>query len=69
MLLDLLMPRLDGYGFLKSLRAEKTLKRLPVIVITAKSHEREAVVADELVITREVLAYRSASLPRRFARA
>jgi CheY-like chemotaxis protein len=52
-LLDLLMPRMDGYGFLKSLRAEKALKRLPVIVITAKSHEREAVVADELVITRE----------------
>jgi len=52
-LLDLVMPELDGYGFLQSLRSEKTLKRLPVIVITAKGHEREVVVADELVITRE----------------
>ncbi len=52
-LLDLLMPGMDGYAFLRRLRSEKTLKRLPVIVITAKGHEREAVVADELLITRQ----------------
>ncbi len=51
-LLDLLMPELDGYGFLRALRAHKSPKRQSVIVVTAKGYEPEVVLADELVITR-----------------
>ena len=52
-LLDLVMPERDGYGFLHAIRSANHKKRPPVIVITAKGREREAIVADELVITRE----------------
>jgi DNA-binding response OmpR family regulator len=34
-ILDLKLPRLDGFGFLKWLRGEKTLTSLPVLVFTA----------------------------------
>ncbi len=34
-LLDLLMPELDGYGTLERLRADESLRHIPVIVITA----------------------------------
>jgi len=34
-LLDLLMPELDGYGTLERLRADDALRHIPVIVITA----------------------------------
>lgn len=38
-LLDLLMPKLDGYGVLKALRADNDLRKIPVIVLTS---EKEA---------------------------
>jgi two-component system cell cycle response regulator len=34
-LLDLLMPELDGYGTLERIRADEALRHIPVIVITA----------------------------------
>jgi PleD family two-component response regulator len=34
-LLDLLMPELDGYGTLEQMRADEALRHIPVIVITA----------------------------------
>jgi CheY-like chemotaxis protein len=34
--LDLLMPRLDGFGFLDALRARDAWKAVPVVVISAK---------------------------------
>lgn len=34
-LLDLLMPELNGFDFLKSVRAEEQTKNLPIIVISA----------------------------------
>jgi len=36
-LLDLMMPNLDGFGLLDELKADETLKHIPVIVITAKT--------------------------------
>ena len=36
-LLDLLMPEMDGFEFLETLRASEAWKRLPVVVITAKT--------------------------------
>ena len=35
-LLDLLMPKLDGYGVLDALQSEPELKRIPVIVLTSE---------------------------------
>ena len=51
-LLDLLMPEMDGYTFLERARSEELLPDVPVVVITAKGYEPEAVVASELTITR-----------------
>jgi signal transduction histidine kinase/DNA-binding response OmpR family regulator len=35
-LLDLMMPKMDGFGFLRELRKHQTYDRLPVIIVTAK---------------------------------
>ncbi len=35
-LLDLMMPNLDGFGFLRELRKQRAFDRLPVIIVTAK---------------------------------
>ena len=35
-LLDLLMPGLDGFGFVERLRAEPAWRAIPVLVVTAK---------------------------------
>jgi CheY-like chemotaxis protein len=35
-LLDLMMPEMDGFGFMKELRQRPECARVPVIVITAK---------------------------------
>jgi len=35
-LLDIMMPKKDGYTVLKELRADEKLRKVPVIVITAK---------------------------------
>ena len=43
-LLDLMMPRLDGFGLLDALKADERLKEVPIIVVTARdltAHERQ----------------------------
>jgi CheY-like chemotaxis protein len=35
-LLDLMMPELDGFGFAERLRAEPAWRTIPVLVVTAK---------------------------------
>jgi CheY-like chemotaxis protein len=35
-LLDLMMPKLDGFGVIERLRAEPDLRNIPIIVISAK---------------------------------
>src|SRR5689334_3962172 len=40
-LLDLKMPCLDGFDFLHELRADETLKLLPVVVFTSSEDERD----------------------------
>ena len=41
-LLDLNLPKLDGFGVLKQIRADERLRRLPVIILTT-SPEQESV--------------------------
>jgi CheY-like chemotaxis protein len=36
-LLDLVMPRLDGFGVVKKLRHDRDYQHIPIIVLTAKS--------------------------------
>jgi CheY-like chemotaxis protein len=35
-LLDIMLPGMDGYTFLRSLRAQRTYQQIPVIVVTGK---------------------------------
>ena len=43
LVLDLNLPRLDGYGVLNHLRARPSTAKLPVIVLTAKGDEENEV--------------------------
>ena len=38
-LADLMMPRLDGFGLVRSLRADPALRRIPVILLSARAGE------------------------------
>jgi signal transduction histidine kinase/CheY-like chemotaxis protein len=51
-LLDLLMPGLDGYGLIERLRADPRLTDVPIVVITARGAEDDGLVADALEISR-----------------
>lgn len=46
-LLDLNTPRLNGHEFLKWLREQPQLRRIPVVVLTSSSAERDVVSAYE----------------------
>jgi signal transduction histidine kinase/CheY-like chemotaxis protein len=52
-LLDLLMPGLDGYGVIEALRADEALRDVAVIVVSARGLHDEAVVAAQVAIARE----------------
>lgn len=51
-LLDLLMPGVDGYAVLEAMRADETLREIPVVVVSARGVEESPVTADALTITR-----------------
>ena len=51
-ILDLLMPGLDGYGVLEEMHADEELRNLPVLVVSAKGLSEETVVASNLTISR-----------------
>jgi chemosensory pili system protein ChpA (sensor histidine kinase/response regulator) len=48
---DIEMPRLDGYGFLARVRANSSLKQLPVVMLTSRSGEKHRRLADNLGAT------------------
>ncbi len=50
-LLDIEMPRMDGYEFLASLRGEEALRRLPVVMVTSRAGEKHRRKAFELGAT------------------
>jgi DNA-binding response OmpR family regulator len=41
MVLDVMMPRLDGYELTRRVRAEESLRSIPVILLTARSQETD----------------------------
>ncbi len=40
-IVDINMPILDGYSFVKKLRADENTKQLPVIMVTTESEEKD----------------------------
>lgn len=44
-LLDLMMPGMDGWEVLQRMRANEKLQKIPVIIVTAKSQEIDRVLA------------------------
>lgn len=53
MLLDLLMPSVDGYAVLETMRGDPQLRAVPVLVVTARGLQDEATVASTLSLSRE----------------
>lgn len=62
---DVMMPRLDGFGLLRALRADSRTRRLPIILLSARAGEESAVAgldtgADDYLVkpfsARELLA-------------
>jgi CheY-like chemotaxis protein len=51
-LLDLLMPGMDGHATLEAMRADEALRNVPVVVVSAWSIEDETVTAEALEVTR-----------------
>jgi CheY-like chemotaxis protein len=47
-LLDLNMPRMNGFEFLKIVKADDVLKSIPVVVLTTSTEERDVVEGFEL---------------------
>jgi CheY-like chemotaxis protein len=41
LLLDLNLPKLDGFGLLKQIRADERLRRLPVIILTTSQEQED----------------------------
>jgi two-component system chemotaxis response regulator CheY len=40
---DINMPNLDGFGLLKSIRADETLKGIPVLMVTAEAKKEDII--------------------------
>lgn len=51
-LLDLLMPDLDGYAVLHRLRADATLCHIPVVIVSAKGSSPDRPIANQFCVTR-----------------
>ncbi|MHB1004775.1 MAG: ATP-binding response regulator [Chloroflexota bacterium] len=68
-LVDLMMPGLDGYGVLRAMREDRRLRGIPVVAVSARDNPVEAIVADAVVTSPagglaigEMIEYLNASL-------
>ena len=52
-LLDLLMPDVDGYDVLKAMREDESLRDVPVVVMTARGRREEQMTADAVGLTKD----------------
>jgi CheY-like chemotaxis protein len=52
-ILDLVMPGVDGYAVLREIRLQADLRDIPVVAVTARSYEAETVAAGAVEIVRE----------------
>ena len=48
MILDVMLPKLNGFEVLKRIRADPALKTMPVIILTAKGQAQDRRMAEEL---------------------
>ena len=39
--LDVMMPRMDGYGFLREIKKDASLRNIPIVVLTAREMMRD----------------------------
>ena len=49
-LLDLSMPKMDGFEFLKIIKADEVLRKIPVVVLTTSSDEQDIVESFDLSV-------------------
>lgn len=49
-LLDLNMPRMSGIEFLEIMKADKDMRRIPVVVLTTSKNERDIIESFELCV-------------------
>jgi adenylate cyclase len=50
-LLDVMMPRMDGFEFLRRMRADPKARQVPVVMLTAKGESKSIFKAQDLGIT------------------
>lgn len=48
MILDVMLPSLNGFDVLKTIRADESLRHIPVLVLTAKGQSQDRQTADDL---------------------
>jgi len=54
-LLDIKMPRMDGIDVLRNIRNDNVLKKIPVVVLTSSSEEKDLINAYELGVNAYVV--------------
>ena len=48
MILDVMLPSLNGFDVLKTIRADESLCAIPVLILTAKGQSQDRQTADDL---------------------
>ena len=52
-LLDLIMPNMDGFAVLEAMSSDVAIRDIPVVIISAKDPQREPIVSKTLSVTRQ----------------